>query len=169
MFKHASHNTVGLDALHVLAGVANEAVLVHDPKVCTSSVVVEAFIHHAADNGLANAQTGASGANANNALVHYGLQRYVAASEGREQPGQSNRARALNIVIEHEVFVAVLAQKLPSVWVGKILKLYKNVGPSVAKGSHHFIHKLKELRVCWARLLQAKVKWVINQLLAIGA
>ena len=65
-----------------MARVSDEAVLVHHPKVCAGSVIVQALVNHAANDGFAHAQAGASGTHADDALVDDGFEGLVAASEG---------------------------------------------------------------------------------------
>ncbi len=148
--------------------MSDETVLVHHPKVCAGPVIVQPFVHHAANDGFAHAQACASCPHAHDALVHDGFEGLVAASEGGQETRKRNGTSALNVVIEHQVLVAVFGQKLPCVRVGKVFELYEDIGPAVAKGRHHFVNKLKELGVCGAGLLQAKVERVVNQLLTVG-
>jgi len=47
----------------------------------------------------------------------------------------------LDIIVEAEIFAAILLEKIKTVRSGKILELNQNLGPLGVHGSHELVHK----------------------------
>ena len=87
---------------------------------------------HALHDGIADAQAGRPGANAEHLLVPERHRLLALHAERGEQASQRHAAGALDVVVEAQEVVAVPVQQPPRVGVAKVLKLWQG-GAGVAE------------------------------------
>uniref|UniRef100_A0A182JE73 Uncharacterized protein n=1 Tax=Anopheles atroparvus TaxID=41427 RepID=A0A182JE73_ANOAO len=87
-----------------------------------------------------------------------------------EQAGHRHRCRALDVVVERAVRVAELVQEAERVVVAKVLELDERVlAVPLHDGLHELVDELVVLRALHARVPQADVQWILQQVLVVRA
>uniref|UniRef100_A0AAG5CP82 Uncharacterized protein n=1 Tax=Anopheles atroparvus TaxID=41427 RepID=A0AAG5CP82_ANOAO len=87
-----------------------------------------------------------------------------------EQAGHRHRCRALDVVVERAVRIAELVQEAERVVVAKVLELDERVlAVPLHDGLHELVDELVVLRALHARVPQADVQWILQQVLVVRA
>ena len=86
-----------------------------------------------------------------------------------EQPGQRDRGRALNVVVEDRNIVAVFVEQAERGVIGEILELDQHAGEGCARRGDEFVDEVIIGLSAQALLAQADIITVVQQILVVGA
>jgi hypothetical protein len=103
-------------------------------------------------------------------LEHYRVVRELRLGqpERGEEAGDRDRGRALDVIVEGAIMLAVLVEQPEGVRVAKVLELYEGVlAVALDRGLHELVHELVVLRAGDALVPMADVQRVLQQRLRV--
>ena len=148
------------------AALDDQAARIHQPVPLDRIGLGKALGHHRRDDEVRNAGCGFASPQEQDSLVG----KLAAADTQRgEQPGQRDRGRSLNVVIEDRNVVTVFVKQAERGVIGKILKLDQHTREGFARRRDEFIDEIIIGLSAHAFLAQADIITVVQKILIVGA
>lgn len=151
------------------ASHTQKAILVHHEEARLCLLFGEAFFLHGVGDALCNSEAGTAGAQAHDGLIAQRGGRLAQALQAAQEASHGDGASALNVIVEAQVCVTVLAEEGAGVRVGEVLELDESVGPAVLHSLHELVHNIHVLLALQPALLDAQVVGTVQQILVVGA
>eukprot|EP00053_Salpingoeca_punica_P013599 m.122988 g.122988 ORF g.122988 m.122988 type:complete len:443 (-) comp16239_c1_seq1:1187-2515(-) len=144
----------------------DETILVHEIEVLQSLLTAQALALHRIQEDVAHAEARRARADTHDTRLR---ERPLCSARCGEEAGECHGAGALDVVVEAAEDVLVALEQHLCIGRLEVLKLDDGVREALADGNDNLVHNLDVLGACDARVTQAHVVLVLQQLLVVGA